>query len=314
VSADLDLPATAWGAVGRMLEPFVDVTAQTGEQSPWRLVGEISDSEPVSRELVPYGGHADTGVRIGIDPLDRVVRLVATSESRYLPVHTVRAVRTLLRLTAAETDPTSLFLHAGMFARNGRGLAIVGGKRSGKTSTVLAGISAGADFVSNDDLSIQLHADGVVGVGWPRSVSIRTNTLIPLGVSLPEKTAHPANRLFDTYRDEAKLLFPYEIAAVFGIAIAPSAAIVGLVFPSFAPIAEAGLVRLSPADAAVRIRDNVLDPPVKGESLETHFTLPPPAELARRADRLASALPAFELRQSLDSVRGATGLLDGLLV
>jgi hypothetical protein len=312
-SVNLELPCEIWQAVEQLLRPFVDLVRPVDDAAVWRTIAEISEDKSSSPGLVPYGGHADTGVRVGIVPERRLVRLVAAPRSRYLPVHAARVVRTLLRLATAEADSVGIFVHAGMFSRGGHGLAILGGKRSGKTSTVLAGVASGADFVSNDDLYVHPGAGGLVGVGWPRSVSVRTDTLSALGLRLPEQTAHPANSLFDTYRDDAKLLFPFEIADLFGSALVPSAAVVGLVFPRFGTAPEVVLQRLTPAEASSRIKDNLLYPPVKGESLETHFTYPCSGELAERADRIAAVVPAYELRQSLENVRAATDLLEKLL-
>jgi hypothetical protein len=313
VSVDLELPSEIWWTVKQLLRPFVGIVRPVDGAAVWRTIAEISEDDCSSPDLVPYGGNAGTAVRVGIDPERRLVRLVAAPRSRYLPVHAVRVVRTLLRLAAAGADPAGIFVHGGMFSHGGNGLAILGDKRSGKTSTVLAGVASGADFVSNDDLSVHPGAGGFVGVGWPRSVSVRIDTLSALGVRLPEQTTHPANSLFDIYQDDAKLLFPFEIADLFGSALVASAEVAGLVFPRFSTDPEVVLERLTPAEASSRIRGNLLYPPVKEDSLETHFTFPGSGEFAERADRIAAAVPAYELRQSLENVRAATNLLEKLL-
>ncbi|MEK8174682.1 hypothetical protein NKH77_53490 [Streptomyces sp. M19] len=69
--------------------------------------------------------------------------------------------------------------------------------------------------------------DGPVGHGWPRSVSVRLDTLGPLGLTLPVDTSHPANR----HRTTAQLLMPAEIGRMLGCRIVPSAPLKAVLFP-----------------------------------------------------------------------------------
>ncbi|MDF3290309.1 hypothetical protein [Streptomyces silvisoli] len=314
VSVDMEVPKELHGTVLSLLHPFVAVTSDTGRAAPWRVISSIEEAAN-DDGLVSYGGHDDTAVRIGVDARARVVRLVAASESRYLAVHTVRVVRSLLRLATLESDPSALFVHGGMFARSGLGLAVLGGKRSGKTSTILGAAALGAAFVSNDDLSLHVGEQDCVGVGWPRSVSIREDTLAALGGAMPDEASHPANDTFDAYRNGARLLFPSQISSLFATELVASATVVGLVFPSFASDNESSITKLIPAETGARLRAQLLHPPVKDTFLAEHFALPDPVGLAERADLIAAKLPGYEVRQSLSTLRvtaaGLARILDG---
>ncbi|MFF5858526.1 hypothetical protein ACFY8B_23340 [Streptomyces sp. NPDC012751] len=255
-----------------------------------------------------YGDYDDTLVWREIDAERRVVHLTADSLSPYAPVHVVRNIRTLLRLQTAEYDASALFLHAGMVAWHGHGVAVAGNKRSGKTSTVLAAAGAGADFVSNDDLSVHQGPGGPVGHGWPRSVSVRLDTLGPLGLTLPAGTTHPANR----HRTDVQLLMPEEVGRMLGCRIAPSAPLKALLFPSFTQDEKFVLRRLDEAEAAERLLANLLTPPVKDDALSAWFTPPPPRQLADRARQLGATVPAFALCQSLSGL-GLRAELAGML-
>ncbi|SCE10668.1 hypothetical protein GA0115242_121935 [Streptomyces sp. SolWspMP-5a-2] len=253
-----------------------------------------------------YGDYDDTLVWRKIDAERRLVHLTADTESAYAPVHVVRNIRTLLRLDVARSDPSAMFLHAGMVAWHGHGIAVPGDKRSGKTSTVLAAAAAGADFVSNDDLSLHHGGDGRSGHGWPRSVSVRLDTLAPLGLTLPTATSHPSNH----HRTDAHLLMPHEIARMVGCRVTPRAPLRAVLFPSFTDDDAFALRRLDVSEAARRIQANLLTPPVKDSELTARFDAPSEEQLAERARNLAAEVPAFALRQSLTGLGARERLAD----
>ncbi len=255
-----------------------------------------------------YGDYDDTLIWREIDDEKHVVRLTADASSPYTPVHVVRNIRTLLRLDVAQYDASALFLHAGMLAWQGHGVAVVGNKRSGKTSTVLAAAGAGADFVSNDDLSLHQGPDGLAGQGWPRSVSVRLDTLGPLGLELPAGLTHPANR----HRTDARLLMPHEISRMLGCRIAPAAPLKAVLFPSFTADEKFALRRLDEEETAERLLANLLTPPVKDDDLSARFAPPSAEQLADRARHLAAVVPAFSLHQSLTALGRRTELADML--
>jgi len=300
-AVDVEVPAEIWPTVEEYLCGFVAVDAPASSEGSWRVVLSVRTDDAAERDAAPYGDYDDTRVWRAVDGAAREVRLIADAGSPYAPVHVVRVIRTVLRLTAAERDPSALFLHAGMVAWRGHGIAVVGNKRSGKTSTVIAATAAGAQFVSNDDLSLHrsaadaTDAAGVLGVGWPRSVSIRLDTLAPLGLALPARSAHPSN----SHRDEAQLLMPHEIGRMLGSRVVPRAPLRAVLFPAFGAGDTSTTRRLDPDEATERLVANLLSPPVKDDELLTHFALPSTMDLHARAARIAAAVPAFALSQSL---------------
>ncbi|MFJ2867691.1 hypothetical protein [Kitasatospora sp. NPDC087314] len=220
-----------------------------------------------------------------------------------------RYVRILLRLQRA-MRPGELFLHAAMVASPpgvgdaGRGIAVIGPKRAGKTSTVMAAMLAGAAFVGNDDLSVSRSGAGWTGHGWPRSVSVRSDTFTALGVQLPSWSAHPARTAGPQEQaGEAHpvMLLPSELASLLGSsAVRPSAALTGLVFPRFTPEAgDTALRELTPARTAERLRQERPVQVVKqADFLLPHFPRPPLADAEEAWRAIAADVPGFELVQS----------------
>ncbi|MFJ8823113.1 hypothetical protein ACIREE_15150 [Streptomyces sp. NPDC102467] len=220
-----------------------------------------------------------------------------------------RYARILLRLQRA-TRAQELFLHAGMAAsapgagEADRGIAVIGPKRAGKTSTVMAAMRAGAAFVGNDDLSVTRSPDGWTGHGWPRSVSVRSDTFTALGISPPERSAHPGRppRPQEPAAGAAPvMLLPSELASLLGApGVRPSAPLTALVFPRFAPDAgDTALRELTPDETAQRLRREQPVHVVKqADFLLPHFPRPSPAETEEVWRALVTDVPGFELAQS----------------
>ncbi|MFJ1646699.1 hypothetical protein [Streptomyces sp. NPDC088258] len=307
-AVEVEVPTDIWPTVEEYLSGFVAVEPSNSSDGLWRVV--LSMKTDTTRTLgAHYGDYDDTLIWRKIDAERCVVRLTADASSAYAPVHVVRNIRTLLRLDVARYDASALFLHAGMVAWRGHGLAIAGGKGSGKTSTVLAAAAAGADFVSNDDLSLHEGPDGAVGHGWPRSVSVRLDTLAPLGLTLPADAVHPSNR----HRTDAQLLMPGEIGRMLGCRIVPSAPLRAMIFPSFTGDDAFVPRRLDVKETTERLLANLLTPPVKDDELRARFAPPSTERLADRVRRIAAGVPAFALHQSLTGLGFRTelaGMLD----
>lgn len=291
------MPAEFWPTIEEQLAGFVAVGPPNSAENTWSVALSVK-TDKTRPTGAHYGDYDDTLIWREIDGERRVVRLAADASSPYTSIHVVRNIRTLLRLDVAQYDASALFLHAGMFAWRGHGVAVVGNKRSGKTSTVLAAAAAGADFVSNDDLSLHRGPGGLVGQGWPRSVSVRLDTLGPLGLTLPADITHPANR----HRTDARLLMPQEISRMTRCRIVPTAPLKAVLFPSFTGDEKCTLRRLDEEEKAERLLANLLTPPVKDDDLSARFASPPEEQLADRVRHLAALVPAFSLHQSLTAL------------
>jgi HprK-related kinase B len=80
--------------------------------------------------------------------------------------------------------------HAAGVSSNGKGLALAGFSGMGKSTLALGILSAGADFVSNDRLILQKHADAIFMYGVAKYPRINPGTILhneDLDGILPEK-------------------------------------------------------------------------------------------------------------------------------
>jgi hypothetical protein len=217
-----------------------------------------------------------------------------------------------------------------MVAGPGGGVAFLGDKRSGKTTSVLSALLSGLSYVSNDDLSISRDGDGsYTGHGWPRSVPVRKDTFAALRLPLADRLVesglrlgHPSNATLDDLLDDDErrvglvTFYPDELCSLFATTAMAAAPVRVVVFPRFAADRRAvpRLTRMPVGQAARAIERNLLTNPVKLSGfLLPHFRLPTAAELADAAEGMARDLPCYELEQGFDRARDGGLLVRELL-
>ena len=269
--------------------------------------------------------------------LQRRIILLETSSSQWLSIFLCRMVRDVLRWELLERGV--LFLHGGMVALNGIGIALIGPPRSGKTSTALALLgAAGACHVAENDLAVEFSGNMAVGMGWPRSVCIRGDTLGALDGIIPglrqclTTAVHPYNGKLSADGVRLFHILPSEIAQLTKRSVLDHAKLGMLVFPKFVMEGDGSpqLERLSEAEAAWCLMDNwdfiperklgaranqALDGNRRWDSmcfnpfLGSAFDIPRVETLKPTILRLARVLPSYALRQTLEHLRFSSGLL-----
>lgn len=153
------------------------------------------------------------------------------------------------------------FLHAGMVCYNGKGICIVGDKKAGKTSSILAILSAGknAAYIANDDLSIIEEGERLIGNGWPRAISIRRDALesmqnILYTYKLSSLGTHPDNQIKGLA--EYLYLYPTEIESLFSCEIKRKCIIDIIIFPHFSSTFK--VIEMSSDEAYRQLELNLL--------------------------------------------------------
>jgi hypothetical protein len=241
----------------------------------------------------------------------------------------LRCVRNLLRWEHFADG--ELFLHGGLVDVGGHGIAFVGGKKSGKTSSILSALlHGGADFVSNDDLVVT-DRGGLRGLGFPRSVNVRTDSLLALAERWPAlrgllgNATHPANS-FPGLHHEHERQVPVgpetsvppmvwvrcqELAEVTGRRLLASGGLDAVVFPSFdSSVTRPVVRRLSHAEARRTLADNSEDAALSYDPFLADWY--PDTRLARRAriaDDLTRSVPCYRLTQDMRHLGEATTTL-----
>lgn len=312
-SVDLIAPPPLAARVAELVAPFVTVTPgdPAGAADGWQL--RVASAAPAGYRPVELVAEGEPPIRLWLAAANRELLVDPAAPEAFVVQCLVRYLRELLR--AARTR--DLFLHAGLAARDGAGVVVVGGKRAGKTSTLIALLLAGWRFVGNDDVSLADEpaaggATGWWGYGWPRAVSVRDDTFAALGLN-PDMVdpSHPVHR-----RPGSRLLRPAELARLcHGAPPVADAPVRALVFPRFT--AEPGrprLVELAPEQAADRLLAAAgPNPPAKNAFLTGLFP-PVPADVTRaRVRRLATDVAAFALTQPFSELRAGAHAIERLV-
>lgn len=213
----------------------------------------------------------------------------------------IRLLRNLFRLLIA---PNALFVHGGMVQIAGRGIAFVGPKRAGKTSSLLATLTqASGAFVENDSLSLQNNGR-LDGLGWFRSMYIRRDVFTALEASAAEQ---PYPFVTPAHAREKSSLSPQDFAATFNCTLVPQAELHMLIFPSFLPREDPptfSLLPLRPEEARVLLAENLVPVPNEHHQwLRPFFPLQP--ETNPLLDAIVQQIPCYRLQQSFQALAAA---------
>lgn len=296
--------------IGRLAAPYLVMEPGAAEPGEWRVVAHGRPSPAA----VPESGTAagEVPVRYAVDHRAKVLYHVAPRDQAWVVQSVLRAIRAVHRSAASRQG--ALFLHAGVVELNGIGVALSGASRAGKTSFIMASVLAGAGkMVCNDDVSLLAEDGGVVGVGWPRSISARLDTLdLLFGRDRAERIraslSHPGNRTLASLQESGvephgtALLYPWEYADAMRTTIGCSARVEAVVHLSLADDpSEVDLSPVPPGASRAMLDARVLAEPNKHLNIFGHE--PAAASLSRTRDALAE-LPSFRLRYDFRDVRG----------
>ena len=280
-----------------------------------RLTSEPSDLHAVGRLTRGYFELLDSDVpalEVTCVSSDDVVPSIASRNGRCIITGApgalrvqacLRAVRGLLRRQAFANG--ALLLHGALLDLEGRGIGYLGGKYSGKTSSLLAGLTTpGASMVTNDDLTVLAAGPRHTAWGWPRSIGVRRNTFEVfrhwLGPTLASLT-HPDNASGSSVAAGDVFFTPYELAAAFGGVPKPDSTLSLLVFPRFSEGTTRAVVRplarREAHDLLTQAVELLADPHLP--QLEDLFTPADPGLIARAVESVANSVPAIALTQGL---------------
>ncbi|MBP2189679.1 hypothetical protein BJ987_002580 [Nocardia goodfellowii] len=265
----------------------------------------------------------EVSVDYAVDHAKKICFHVAPSSDAWVTQSVLRATRAMHRSAASRQGV--MFLHAGLVQLNGMGVALVGGSRAGKTSFIMASVLEGSGvMVCNDDVSVTTFPgrEYVAGVGWPRSISVRLDTLDLLfgssrAATIRSSLSHPANRTLMSLRESGVephgtvLLYPWEYAELLATKIEQSTRIDAIVHLSLADErSEVDLTAISAMAGKSLLEKRVLKLPNKHLNIFGHE--PDPGSLDRTQTALAT-LPSFYFRYDFRDVHREVGRLADFL-
>ncbi len=183
----------------------------------------------------------------------KVIVIEEPSEDIWRHHIAIRLVRDMYRIHIIQNKGVPL--HGGMIEQNGIGIAVLGRKKSGKTTTLLSMMNSNVNFIANDDLIVS-YGHNIKGHGSTRSISIRKDTLPYIWNKYFECIA--SNPLNETeLKKEYIFLKPTEL---FNNNVKLEANVHLFVFPSFnSEIKSARICALSKKQLLLELENNIED-------------------------------------------------------
>ena len=188
-------------------------------------------------------------------------------------------------------------IHAGLVARDDKGLLFCGSNGAGKSTSSLASLCGGLDFLSDDHVGLEERANGsFVGHSVFGSTRLEPNHL----TNFPQLIEH-AIPSFEWYETKSLIL----VAEAMPLRVKPSVPIRAIALPAIVDKPRGRILPASRAEALRAIAPSTLMQMPFGAT-PNRFT---------KLSRLALSVPAFrlELGRDFDGIASRVGeLLDGL--
>jgi hypothetical protein len=293
-----------------LVAPYLTIEPGTAGPQEWSVI--TGKTPPASAMTKTVTAHGEDSVDYAID-----------YESRHLyhlqPADEASVVQSLLRTTRAIHRSAAMgmgmvFVHGGLMRVDQLGVAVVGARRAGKTSLIMASVLNGLGrLVCNDGVGLAVEGTGsVYGVGWPGSVSVRLDTLDLLfgrtqSLEIQSGLKHPANKTLSRLHENGDephgnaLLYLAEYSQILDSAIAHGSTVDVVVYPSLAnPGDAARCAPVSPGNNRELFSKFVLS---ESNKHLNSFGDEPDKERAERAVDMIGALPAFRFCYQFPDVR-----------
>lgn len=236
--------------IKEMVEPFFEVELlESISENDWTIYpyGNINASLVCFDEIYPFiKDDSEPKRKYLCDFEKRIIGIIEPSNYKFRIQIAVRLVRDIIKNMFLEKN--MCYFHGGMIKYKNKGICIMGGKKSGKTSTILAILSTQkASFVSNDDISIIFDSGELFCLGWPRAISIRKDSILSMNGILHKfdftrNFRHPDNYISEL--SHTSFVYVNELKEIFGCDIDVSSKIDMIIFPEFSSEKETEVIEL----------------------------------------------------------------------
>jgi hypothetical protein len=222
----------------------------------------INAAEPNSRMscfvMEPDGDSRESVAIVLVNHEGRRVYVLGCCEG-YVRKAAMRSIRAMAMVEYAHHE--YLLIHGGCIEHEGSGIAVVGHRRAGKTTTVLSCISSGmCAFIANDKVFLGLDSNGQsVCHGLPVSSGIRAGTIEGVRELMKrsqysvfaKRWRERAKAITVSHEEERCYVTPQELRRWTGCGLTQQAPLKGIVFPRYSPDRSSSMLRKMTSDAAI---------------------------------------------------------------
>lgn len=237
--------------------------------------------------------------------------IIVQNDDRWELKYCVRLIRNLIRWQMYTSN--YVFLHGGMVNIDNVGVAFLGKKRSGKTSSIITALTrCNSEYISNDDLCV-FDDDNNTALGWPRAISIRKDTLQYLDklkhLYTDEKylRCHPINSYHKVNLTMDKIyLTPKKMCEYINIKMKTEGSIKVIIFPKFHKD-ECSVRKIDNGEALEALMANVESLPDKhSDFLIDFFQIPSKEAIKRKVLNIIERARCYEVKQNMQTLNEAT--------
>ncbi|WP_445374654.1 hypothetical protein ACSLVK_00195 [Photorhabdus tasmaniensis] len=316
----ISLNKTLLDVISKNLIPYYEFSFQDVDISGWTIcIGQQAKSDAMEASSIIVDVAKPQGEperRYIISKSDKIILIESPVEDIWQVQHAYRLIRVLSRIHFYNEGMR--FFHGGSVKYCSHGIVFMGGKRSGKTTSILTTLgNSQSAFITNDDLGIKISKDEVSGYGWPRAVSIRKDTL-----NLPhiykylarkqQELSHPANSVmsdpFYTF------FYPREISDTFSSKLEPISKVNAVIFPGFSnDVIEAKTKRLTKAQFFEKLTYNFESEFNKYSDFLSDQIHHDDNWSRQVIDKLVSSIDGYEVVQDFDNMLDLSTVLDSIL-
>jgi len=284
----------------------------------WLVKSDDQSSQGWPEYTVTPLGEVDSSFALHVG--EKVLVSLSPQTDEWQAQNILRYTRAIHKLDAQQKG--AIFLHGGLVKAGGLGVALLGESKSGKTTTTLSLLkSGGVDYVSNDDISVKFVGDDLIGLGWPRSISVRLDSFDAIEEGLLDRVksqlTHPANNTLYTLKEQGiekygtAIIYAEELAKIYECKFLTEAAVDVFILPSFDyEIETPQLTRLDSTQAINELQNTVLENVAKYSSfLESEFNPINTGSLRSQIELIAKQKPVYTYKQNFNSMQSNTVFL-----
>ncbi|MEK5415713.1 MULTISPECIES: hypothetical protein [unclassified Paenibacillus] len=318
----LYVPHSFSGMIIDILTPFYEIVLdRQPAKGFWKLILASETLEEHERDLtiinVDMSNFHEPNRKFHVNSAGRTIYFEEPQEMLWKVQIAIRLVRDITRNEYLQLD--MYYFHSAMVEYLDKGICIMGGKKSGKTSTVLTLLSSGvAGFISNDDLSIRIEDGRVIGYGWPRSIAVRNDTLEAIETMRNirigrEELNHPNNKI--PVREDSTFFYPKQLASIFKGRMKKKHKVDYVIFTQFMNEGKPRITELKDAAALELLSANYEHNINKYfKEFQIFFDQPDQKELEIVLKHIVKQAKCYELHQNFNMLDESRRLIDEVIL
>jgi hypothetical protein len=310
--------------IAKELYPYIQVDeVENFREDIWTIFSSIENVNDIKKyNIYNMTSDGEPDNRMLLNLSEKKI-IIDQEENIWMIKYVIRMLRNLLRWQLYTHN--YFYLHGGIVEIHNVGIAYLGKKKSGKTSSILSMLSISNDgkYITNDDITLYMD-EHIVKLGWPRAMGVRQDTIDILkdypgnSIKIISTLCHPRHSVNNSSNKELSdvtFFLPSEISRIFNCDVMSETKLKVIIFPKFIDkVEEIALKRLDKAEAIKYLKENIeIKPDKHSNFLENYFNIPSIEDLYKKMEYIADKIPCYELHQMFEHIDAGAKLVRNLV-